>query len=110
MMVIENSARFPCDCGTPGHAIDLSPDVVGDELILCVTLWHDPPSLKDRIKTAWDALWGKPQIFSEVFLRGQTAQAFVSYVGKIQSQTNTTITVSGGGTYRFINGSWSETQ
>lgn len=107
-MMQEGSTLFFCDCGVPGHAIDMMLDGEGDDAVLMVTLWHDPPTLKDRIASAWHALVGRPRCFGEVCLRGESLRAFIAYVSNLRWPTHATITVSDGSIYRFVNGQWTQ--
>ena len=103
-MMQTDSERFFCDCGTPYHAIDLTPDGEGNEMVLCVTLWHDPPTLWERVKGAWRVLRGKPHCFDEVYLRGDSLRGFIAYVSNLRPQTSSTVTTTHGVTYTFKGG------
>jgi hypothetical protein len=108
VMVVEGGSRFFCDCGVPGHVIDLTPEeYAAGKFVLRVTLWHEPTTWKDRIKGAWDVLRGKPYLFSEIYLRDEQLQGFIAYVSQLRPQQNVTVAVTDGSTYCFSGGKWS---
>ena len=67
--------RFPCDCFTPAHSVDLLIDKDAGVTIITLEINGDRESLLSRIKLAWRMLLGHEVLLKEVVLDDKNAQA-----------------------------------